>query len=160
MGGYQYHVFLSHASRDKPAVEELALWLVREGLTPFLDKWDLVPGEDWTDALPKALVASAACAVIIGPGDAGPWQRAEVKQALIRSARERNLKGKDRFRIIPVMLPGASGLGTDEPSALDFLAQNTWVKFEKSLDEEEARHRLVCGIRGVAPGPSGRGAIE
>ena len=50
----QYDVFLSHSSVNKPAVEELALWLVREGLTPFLDKWHLVPGEDWTDALPQA----------------------------------------------------------------------------------------------------------
>jgi hypothetical protein len=36
MAGYRYHVFLSHSSTDKPAVEELARWLVREGLTPFL----------------------------------------------------------------------------------------------------------------------------
>jgi hypothetical protein len=42
MHGFRYHVFLSHSSSDKPAVEELALWLVREGLTPFFDKWDLV----------------------------------------------------------------------------------------------------------------------
>ncbi|MGB9204911.1 MAG: toll/interleukin-1 receptor domain-containing protein, partial [Terriglobales bacterium] len=64
----QYDVFLSHSSVNKPAVEELALWLVREGLTPFLDKWHLVPGEDWTDALPQALGDSTTCAVIIGPG--------------------------------------------------------------------------------------------
>jgi tetratricopeptide (TPR) repeat protein len=160
MGKHQYHVFLSHSSRDKPSVEELALWLVREGLTPFFDAWELVPGEDWTDALPKALDSCATCAVIIGPGDSGGWQRSEVKQALIRSARERNFKGGERFRIIPILLPGASDVGSGEPSAFDFLAQNTWIKFERSLDETEMLHRLVCGIRGVAPGPPPQGAIE
>ena len=49
----RYDVFLSYSSDDKPAVEELALWLVREGSTPFLDKWHLVPGEDWTERYPK-----------------------------------------------------------------------------------------------------------
>jgi hypothetical protein len=149
----RYDVFLSHSSVDKPAVEELALWLVREGLTPFLDKWHLVPGEDWTDALPQALGDSTTCAVIIGPGDKGGWQNEEVKQALLRRVRERRHEARDRFRIIPVLLPGAKAPGAGEPSAFDFLAEYAWVKFDRTLDEEEPRFRLVCGIRGVAPGP-------
>jgi WD40 repeat protein len=152
MDGFRYHVFLSHASSDKPAVEELALWLMREGLTPFLDEWDLVPGEDWTDALTEALAASRTCAVVIGPGDKGGWQTEEVKQSLLRRVRERNREAGDRFRIIPVLLPGASAPGADEPSAFDFLAEYTWVKFDKTLDEEGPRHRLACGIKGVPPG--------
>ena len=149
----QYDVFLSHSSVDKPAVEELALWLVREGLTPFLDKWHLVPGEDWTDALPQALGDSTTCAVIIGPGAKGGWQTEEVKQALLRRVRERHHEARDRFRIIPVLLPGTKAPSSGEPSAFDFLAEYTWVQFDRSLDEEEPRHRLVCGIRGVPPGP-------
>jgi len=149
----QYDVFLSHSSVVKPAVEELALWLVREGVNPFLDKWHLVPGEDWMDALPQALGDSTACAVIIGPGAKGGWQTEEVKQAILRRVRERHQEARDRFRIIPVLLPGAKAPGTGEPSAFDFLAEYTWVQFDRTLDEDEPQFRLVCGIRGVPPGP-------
>jgi hypothetical protein len=46
-----YDVFLSHNSTDKPAVEILARRLVEAGLTPWLDKWNLVPGEPWQEAI-------------------------------------------------------------------------------------------------------------
>jgi hypothetical protein len=59
----QYDVFLSHNSTDKPAVEALARRLSDEaGLSPFLDKWHLVPGEPWQEALEEALDKSRTCA--------------------------------------------------------------------------------------------------
>ena len=62
----RYHVFLSHASADKPAVEHLARRLREEGIEPFLDKWHLIPGEPWQEALEEALDQSRTCAVFIG----------------------------------------------------------------------------------------------
>ncbi len=54
-----YDVFLSHNSADKAAVEEIATWLRDEaGLRPFLDTWDLVPGEPWMPALELAMERS------------------------------------------------------------------------------------------------------
>jgi hypothetical protein len=41
----RYHVFLSHNSADKPAVEELARRLVKESIQPWLDTWNLIPSE-------------------------------------------------------------------------------------------------------------------
>ena len=38
MPGFKYHVFLSHSTPEKPAVEELAVRLRREGIEPWLDK--------------------------------------------------------------------------------------------------------------------------
>jgi hypothetical protein len=35
----------------------------------------------------------------------------------------------------------------------------TWVEFRDSLDDADAFHRLVCGIRGVEPGPGPGEAI-
>ncbi len=40
-----YDVLLSHNSADKPAVEELARRLVKAGIQPWLNKWNLIPGE-------------------------------------------------------------------------------------------------------------------
>jgi WD40 repeat protein len=141
-----FHVFLSHSSTDKPAVEELARRLEKEGIQTWLDKWHLIPGDAWQPAIEKALAESETCAVFVGPGGFGPWQNEEMRAAIDQRVRD---SGK-RFRVIPVLLPGAK---RDERSSLPtFLAATTWVEFHATLGDPDAFHRLVCGIRGVEPG--------
>ena len=66
-------------------------------------------------------------------------------------------ESRGRFRIIPVLLPGAE---RGERSRLpDFLVRATWVEFRRTLDDETAWHRLVAGIRGREPGPVPNPAI-
>ena len=150
MAVLQYDVFLSHASTDKPMVEELARRLERENLKPWLDKWNLIPGEPWQPAIEAALVSCSTCAVVIGQGGFAPWQHEEMRLALSQRVSDR----KQAFRVIPVLLPG---IERPERSRLPgFLVATTWVEFHRSLDDPEAIHRLVCGIRGIEPG-SGRG---
>jgi AAA ATPase domain len=59
--------------------------------------------------------------------------------------------------VIPVLLPGAER--AERSSLATFLAATTWVEFRDSLDDADAFHRLVCGIRGVEPGPGPGQAI-
>ena len=59
-----------------------------------------------------------------------------------------------KLRVIPVLLPGAGK--PDAEHMPPFLAKNTWVEFRDSLDDPEAFHRLVCGIKGIPPGPGPR----
>ena len=40
------NVFISHSSKDKPAVEELARQLRERGIDAWLDKWMIGPGDD------------------------------------------------------------------------------------------------------------------
>jgi hypothetical protein len=49
-----FHVFLSHSSADKPAVEQLASRLAKEGIRAWLDKWHLIPGNLWQRDIEKA----------------------------------------------------------------------------------------------------------
>jgi signal transduction histidine kinase len=149
----RYHVFLSHNSIDKPAVEELARRLVKAGIHPWLDTWNLIPGEPWQEAIEEALERCTACAVFIGPSGAGPWQNEEMRAAIDRRVRESD----GRFRVIPVLLPGAERGERGRLPA--FLAATTWVEFRRSLDDEDAVHRLACGVRGVEPGPTPGQAI-
>lgn len=146
----RYDVFLSHATLDKPVVEELAHLLRDRGLEPWLDVWNLIPGEPWQEAIEKALEDCAACAVCIGPSGTGPWQNAEMRAAI-----DLRISGElGAFRVIPVLLPGAV---RGEPSRLPrFLRATTWVEFRETLDDERALHRLTCGIQGIPPdaGPS------
>jgi hypothetical protein len=141
-----FHVFLSHSSTDKPAVEELTRRLAKEGIQAWLDKWYLIPGDPWQPAIEKALVESETCAVFVGPSGFGPWQNEEMRAAIDQRVRD---SGK-RFRVIPVLLPGAER--AERSSLPTFLAATTWVEFRDSLDDQDAFHRLVCGIRGREPG--------
>jgi TIR domain len=68
----RYHVFLSHSSADKPAVETLARKLLEAGIEPFFDKWALVPGRLWQPELEKGLRNSRACIIFIGSEGIGP----------------------------------------------------------------------------------------
>jgi hypothetical protein len=54
--------------------------------------------------------------------------------------------------VIPVLLPDAKR--AERSSLPTFLAATIWVEFRDSLDDADAFHRLVRGIRGVAPGPA------
>ena len=150
-----YDVFLSHSGPDKPAVEELAKRLIEKGIKPFLDKWNLIPGDPWQEALEEALIKSTACAVFIGPGGFSPWHNEEMRAAV-----EHRVSGsRGGYRVIPVVLPGASRPG--EEGLPRFLLRTTWVKFSRTLDDGEAFHNLVCGIRGIPPGPGqGKGIFE
>jgi hypothetical protein len=141
-----FHVFLSHSSADKPAVEALARRLAKEDIQAWLDTWHLIPGDPWQPGIEKALADSESCAVFVGPSGFGPWQNEEMRAAIDRRVGD---TGK-RFRVIPVLLPGAER--AERSSLPTFLVSTTWVEFHDSLEDPEAFHRLVCGIRGLEPG--------
>ena len=44
-GTFAYDVFLSHSSKDKPVVRDLAQRLKSDGLRVWLDEWEIRPGD-------------------------------------------------------------------------------------------------------------------
>ena len=139
-----YDVFLSHNSSDQATVEILALRLKEAGVEPWLDKWHLIPGDPWQEAIEQALDECCTCAVFLGPSGLGPWEHEEMRTALNMRVREQS------FRVIPILLPGA--LMPERGRLPPFLSRLTWVDFRQGLDDPVAFHRLVCGIRGIVPG--------
>ena len=144
----KFQAFLSHNSADKPAVEALAQNLEAQGITTFLDKWHLIPGDPWQPAVEKALSDATACVVFVGPSGLGPWQNEEMRAAITRRVTDFT----SAFRVVPVLLPGAQ---REQRSSLPkFLVAATWVEFSNgTLDDDDAVHRLICGIQGRQPGP-------
>jgi WD40 repeat protein len=142
----RYRAFLSHNGADKASVEALATELERRGISCWLDKWNLIPGEPWQPAIEHALSQCENCLVLFGPHGLGPWHNEEMRLALQR----RTNPGESKFRVLPVVLPG--GQRAKESDLPGFLQGTTWVEFSQSLDDEPALHRLECGIRGVPPG--------
>jgi energy-coupling factor transporter ATP-binding protein EcfA2 len=148
----EYHTFLSHNSIDKAAVEHLAHQLTKERINPWLDKWNLIPGNPWQEEIEQALENCATCCVFLSPSGVGPWQNAEMRAAINRRVTKGN------FRVIPVLLPGAEREQRSQYPA--FLTQTTWVEFRNTLEDQNAFRRLVAGIRGIAPGPDTDFALD
>lgn len=151
--GRDFDVFLSHNSDDKDDVEFLAKRLVDEAsLKPFLDKWHLVPGNPWQEALEVALDRSRTCVVFIGRKGLGPWHNEEMRSALDERVTQQG------FRVVPVLLPGA--ILPTRGQLPRFLRRLTWVDFrgQKGVHDSEAFRRLVAGIRGIAPGRNDQSA--
>ena len=54
----EIQIFLAHASEDKPAVLALHERLKQAGYKPWLDKKDLIGGQNWRSVIPKAIADS------------------------------------------------------------------------------------------------------
>jgi tetratricopeptide (TPR) repeat protein/KaiC/GvpD/RAD55 family RecA-like ATPase len=132
------NVFLSYHWRDHDAVEKLAHAIKERGLNPFLDRWYLVPGRSWVQALEKVLSSCQAVAIFLGPNGMGRWQQREKDLALDRQAKDSN------FPVIPILLPGAD-------PALGFLSLNTWVDLRNGTTPK-AIEILARAVRGEPPG--------
>jgi len=80
----QLRVFLCHASGDKPAVRDLYHRLRADGIDPWFDEENLLPGQDWQLEIPKAVRSSDAVILCLSSRaitKAGYFQK-EIKYAL------------------------------------------------------------------------------
>jgi formylglycine-generating enzyme required for sulfatase activity len=77
-------VFLCHSSSDKPAVRTLYQQLCADGVEPWLDEEELIPGQDWQREIPKAVRASDAIVVCLSRGSINKegYVQKEIKDAL------------------------------------------------------------------------------
>src|SRR6516165_11684308 len=99
----RFRAFLSHNGADKPCVEMLALELEKRGISCWLDKWNLVPGDPWQPAIEEALSQCDTCVVFFGPHGLGTWHNEEMQLAIQHRVNSRERK----LRVLPVILPGA-----------------------------------------------------
>jgi len=140
-------VFVSYNSPDREAVRSIAERLVRDRVRAWMDVIALTPGEAWADATRSAFDRATAVAVFVGASGIGPRQTDEVRAAISRRASE----GAERFRVIPVLLPGAR-----RDALPPLLAQYVWVDLGDPWDDRESYERLKSAILGTplpAPPP-------
>ncbi len=138
----KYDTFLSHSHQDAEVVEKIAKKLEdNHYLKVWLDKWFLIPGEPFRQAMSKGLEQAKTCIIVIGSSTPNGWFEEEVSKALNKQTQDKS------FRVIPLLLPnGKTNFVTD------FLELRTWVKFLSHIDELRPFHELVCGIKGNPPG--------
>jgi hypothetical protein len=135
----EFDVFLSHNSRDKPAVRNLKALLVANGLRAWLDEDELQPGIPWQQLLEAGIKTSKSAIVLVGKDGLGPWEDEEMQAALVLAVR-------DKRPCIPVLLPGAS----TQPELPMFLGNRTWVDLRAGFGGEGLA-KLIWGITGKKP---------
>ena len=97
----KYDIFFSYSYNDSEQVSKIANYFENQGLKVWFDKWLLVPGTSWEEALKEALESSSAVAVFIG---SSPFSRRT--QWELEASLKREISG--RLQVIPVLLPGAT----------------------------------------------------
>jgi len=135
----QFDIFLSHNSVDKPWASRLKQDLERYGLSVWLDRDEIRPGDLFAKALESGLAGSRAVALIISPeAMASGWVEEEYYRALSLT--------KDKaapVQLIPVLLR--------EASPPDFVTSRDWVDFRDEAAYAEKVWELVWGITGQKP---------
>jgi RNA polymerase sigma factor (sigma-70 family) len=130
-----FDVFLCHNSADKPEVKRIARELLKYGLLPWLDEWELQPGLPWQDSLERQIETIKSAAVFVGMSGVGPWQDLELN-AFLRQFVYR------KCPVIPVILRGCETI----PRLPVFLDGMTWVNFNKR--KPNPVQQLFWGITG------------
>jgi hypothetical protein len=131
----QCDVFLSHHSGDKPWVIALKSALVARGVTVWLDRDEIRPGDHFVDALEQGIESSRNVALVVSPESMrSAWVKEEYARALALATSRQN------FRIIPCLLRNATLPG--------FLASRNWVDFREPQEFERKVEELCFGITG------------
>jgi tetratricopeptide (TPR) repeat protein len=131
----EFDVFLCHNTVDKPFVKEIGERLKENGILPWLDEWELPPGQDWMTELEKQIQKIKSAAVFVGKSGIALWQDKEQKLFIKQFV-------KRECPVIPVILPDCM----KEPELSLFLEEMTFVDFRKK--EPDPLKQLIWGITG------------
>lgn len=77
-------VFLCYSSEDKPAIGELYLRLQADGVQPWFNDEDLLPGQKWRTEIPKAVRTADVVLICLSPSSVSRpgYVQTEIKLAL------------------------------------------------------------------------------
>jgi len=91
------HVFISHSTEDRPAVEQLLKQLDREHISYWTDR-NIRPGQDWASETERAIETAKIFVVYVTPSFlASHWAWVELGAAIAKNR-------QDGATVIPVIL--------------------------------------------------------
>ena len=123
-GDFTYDVFLSHSSKDKKIVLELAERLRNDGVKVWLDTWEIKPGDSIPSKIEKGLEQSRVLVLCMSANAFGSdWAQLESG-----TFRFRDPLNKER-RFLPIRLDEAPIKGT--------LAQFLYINWLSKAREQE-----------------------
>ena len=134
-----FDVFLSHHSSDKPWTIALKAALVARGVSVWLDKDEIRPGDLFVDALEQGVQSSRNLALVVSPASLkSKWVKEEYNRALVLAN-----SATRELRLIPCLLGRVEVPG--------FLASRQRVDFSDPASFETRVDELCFGITGRKP---------
>ena len=126
-------VFLCHGSEDKPVVRGVYHRLRDDGVNPWFDEQDILPGQDWDLEIKSAVRSSDAILVCLSPTSVSKsgYVQKEIKFALDAA----DEKPDGTLFIIPVKL--------EECEVPRRLSQWQWVQYS----DTEGYSRIIRALR-------------
>jgi hypothetical protein len=94
-------VFIVYSRADLPIAREIAVMLREAGFSPWLDVEQLVPGQNWPEAVATALAQSGAAVVLMSKSLSSSKS---AQMELLLATRLLTAKDKRTFPLIPVRL--------------------------------------------------------
>ncbi len=97
-------IFISHSSKDKPAVEQLALELHQRGFDPWFDKWEIQPGDDIVASINRGLEEMDAGIVVFSEHTIdSDWIQHELSYLILKNI-------EDGVKLIPILIGDNKGV--------------------------------------------------
>ena len=128
---FDYDVFLSHNSADKPRVRQLAERLKAAGLRVWFDEWSIAPGEDIYLAIERGLETSRTLVLFLSSAAlSSNWVSLERSTVLFRDPTN------SERRFLPVLL--------EDCTLPDTLRRYRYIDFRSDSDEAFAQLLAAC----------------
>ncbi len=138
-------IFLCHASEDKPQVAKLYRKLKEAGYHPWLDKYDLIPGQGWRREIEK-LIGDPYNLIVVCISNHSTTKRGVVQQEIRWALDVMNQMPEDAIYLIPARL---------EPcQAPDRLSRLHWVDLFEPDGFEHLKRALDYEINRRQPEPT------
>jgi TIR domain len=132
--------FISYTAADRAMAEWIAWQLEADGYTTVLQAWDFLPGSDFITQMHQALVDADRVLTVLSPAYlASDFSRAEWNAALASDP------SGSVGTLLPVRVAEVNLQGFDLPRVYIDLV---------GLPEEEAKQRLLSGVRGARGMPT------
>jgi hypothetical protein len=129
-GSKSPEIFISFARSDKPYADLLRGYLLARGHDVWTEEDDIQPGEDWAEAITRAVEASRVVLLLLSPGYIA--SRASLYEAGIALAKQRDKQGK----VIPILL------GDLDTSRLPLPLRDVQSLDARHLDQKELLRRV------------------
>ncbi|HSK74563.1 MAG TPA: TIR domain-containing protein, partial [Pyrinomonadaceae bacterium] len=130
---FKYDVFLSHSSKDKTIVRELAERLKRDSLRVWLDEWIIKPGTPISLKIQHGIEKSQTLVMCMSPAFfASEWAKIELHSLLFRDPTN------EKRRFIPLLIKKC------KPP--DMIAQFAHIDWRDKSDEKYQELLNACRV--------------
>jgi formylglycine-generating enzyme required for sulfatase activity len=139
---YKSRVFLCHAKEDKPRVEKLYHQLKGAGYHPWLDKYDLLPGQDWWEEIEK-IIRDRDNLVVVCLSCNSVTKKGMVQKEIKRALDVLDEMPEDTIYLIPARLePCEPPLRLSKLHWVNLFEPDGFDNLKKALDFELSKRQL------------------